>query len=101
MKNQARCIEGLATMTSDVEAQFITLLSPLTARNAPFVEEKSDKSPEISPRSSGLFFKNYARCNWGLATTMQVEVNVLFIALLGSFDRTHRSVSGGKVGQVT
>jgi hypothetical protein len=80
----------------------------LTANNAPFVEEKLIKSPEMPPRfpSAWVFpdemsaMKNCVRCSGGL-TTQLGEVFVRFIALLSSFDRTLSPFCEGKVGLVT
>jgi len=44
--------------------------------------------------------ENCARCNWGL-TTLSVEVNVPFIALISLFDRTQGRVCDEKAGQLT
>jgi hypothetical protein len=54
MKNSVRCNGSLAEVSGEFNVEFIGFLSPLTARNATFVEEKSVKSPEIPPRSSGV-----------------------------------------------
>ena len=70
----------------------------LTVRKAPFVEEKSVKSPEMPPRSPparalpGVFnaMRNFSRCNGGI-TTMSSEV----------LDYKESPICGGKVGQVT
>jgi hypothetical protein len=43
-------------MSGEFNVEFIGFLSPLTARNAMFEKEKSVKSPEIPPRSSGVLF---------------------------------------------
>jgi hypothetical protein len=69
------------------------------------VEEKSVKSPEMSPRSpparaltgelNAMMY--FARCNGGL-NTLSGEVNLRFITLLSPFDCTQSPVCGGKVG---
>jgi hypothetical protein len=43
-KNSVRCNGSLAEVSGEVNVEFIGFLSPLTARNATFVEEKSVKS---------------------------------------------------------
>jgi len=72
----------------------------LTARKGPLIEEKSVDSLEISPHldpAAWLFpgkinaIKNLVHCNFGLAT-MSGDVNVRFIVLLSSFDRTQGPV---------
>ena len=54
LKNLAHCYCRLATTSGEVKVQYIALQSLLTARIGPFIEEKLVKSPEISPRSSGV-----------------------------------------------
>ena len=59
---------------------------PLTARKGPFIEEKSDKSPEISHLDPATWvlqgeknaMKNLIHCDCGL-DVMSDEVNVRFI----------------------
>ena len=54
MNNLVHCDCELATMSGEVEVRFIALLSSMATRKGPFIQEKSVKSPEISPRSSGV-----------------------------------------------
>ena len=80
---------------------------PLTARKAPFVEEKPSSrlkchlDPAVWVLPSELSaLKNCAHCHEGLAK-MPGEVIVKFIALLSLFDHTHSPVCGGKAHQIT
>jgi hypothetical protein len=48
------CNCGLATMSGDVDVRFTALLSPFDRTQGSVYYGKSVKSPEISPRSSGV-----------------------------------------------
>jgi hypothetical protein len=79
----------------------------LNARNAPFAEEKSVKSPEYQLDPAAWEFpgefsamKNCVCCNGRLAI-LSSDDNVPFIALLSPFGRMQRLVCGGKVSQIT
>jgi hypothetical protein len=61
MKNRFHCNCGLAVMLSEVVVKFISLFSPFDPRKGPFIDEKSVKSPEISPRSSGVAAFRYEK----------------------------------------
>ena len=79
----------------------IALLCPFDPSKAPFVEEKSIKSPEMPPRSPAAWvfpdemsaMINFVHCN-GELTTLSVEIIVRFIALLSPFNGKQGPVCG-------
>ena len=70
MKNCVRCNGALATMPGEVNVvRFIAFLIPFDlALNAPFVKEKSVKSPEIPPQSSGVGASRCVQCDEELSS---------------------------------
>ena len=54
MENCAHCNWGLTTLLGEVNVRFIVLLSRFDRTQGRVRGEKSDKFPEMSPRSGGV-----------------------------------------------
>ena len=88
--------------------RFIALHSAYDRTQDPIQEEKSVKSPAISPLKpatgvlpgESIEPKNWARWHERL-TTMSAEADLRFNVLLSAFDHTQDPDPGGKVGEVT
>ena len=106
LKNCGHCHWGLTTLSGEVNARFIVLLSlfDLTQgrirggqAGSAVLKYYLDPAAWVLPGKTNPM-KNCAHCHWGL-TTLSGEVNARFIMLLSLIYHTQGLVRGGKAGR--